>query len=47
MRRYTVLVLTIAAVAGLFSLPIEVAHRLFSSRGAAMAADGATAVSSL
>jgi hypothetical protein len=47
MRGYTVLVLAIAAVAGLLSVPVELARRLLGHGGAGMSADAAAAESRL
>jgi hypothetical protein len=47
MTRYMVLMLTIAAFAGLLSLPIEAVRRLFSHRAPELASDAASAVSGL
>ncbi len=47
MRRYTVLVLAIAAVAGLFGLPAEAARGLLSWLGSAIRTEAASPVSGL
>ena len=47
MKRYTLLMLLIAAAAGLLSIPADIAYRIFRSRGTGMPGDAATAASGL
>jgi hypothetical protein len=47
MTRYTLLVLAIAAFAGILSLPVDIARRLFGHRASGVASDAAPAVSGL
>ena len=47
MKRYTVLMLLIAAVAGVLSAPADIAYRIFGGRGTRMSGGAAAAATSL